>query len=411
MASLSDLSVASNQVAQQNNPEYAALNQIVQSRVIPFEGFSDFVHKAIEPEKQRQHARDMLSQQYKYNKKLADDDAKRGQDTYRRNLEDIYQLQLGGKEDVTKMDLNRLRQAIYDRNYDVTTNYGANGQFPLPGSNNISTPITRSANGEYSVPNMQQSSGIYGPQARISQLDIPTLNNSGRIGLEHLRQINKLYPYLSQTDEGRNFLMRLEHAINSNRDNMKALLPFLDEINSGNIPLVAPTREADLTPYKKMRTHEEDLDKYISNSPLNLFGLGRIGGYISTGTDEGVNDAIRTAMKYGYTPTRREEFDDDGMFSGFKRWIRNREEYNKANEYMENFKPTYKFMKERNIDPILPAQTDQYTQQIKTNIAKMLGLSSPQFVQVGRNNFGDLVFVADNQMFTVQDGVLYRMEP
>ena len=89
MASLSDLSVASNQVAQQNNPEYAALNQIVQSRVIPFEGFSDFVHKAIEPEKQRQHAKDMLSQQYKYNKKLADDDAKRGQDTYRRNLEDI----------------------------------------------------------------------------------------------------------------------------------------------------------------------------------------------------------------------------------------------------------------------------------------------------------------------------------
>lgn len=411
MASLSDLSVASNQVAQQNNPEYAALNQIVQSRVIPFEGFSDFVHKAIEPEKARQHAKDMLGQQYKYNKKLADDTAKRGQDNYRRNLEDIYQLQLGGKEDVTKMDLNRLRQAIYDRNYDVTTNYGADGQFPLPGANNISTPVTRFANGEYSVPNMQQSGGVYGPQARISLKDVPTLNDSGRIGLEHLLQINKLYPYLSQTNEGRNFLMRLEHAINTNRDNMKALLPFLDEINSGNIPLVAPTREADLTPYKKLRTHEEDLDKYISESPLNLFGLGGIGGYLSTGTDEGVNDAIRTAMKYGYTPTRREEFDDGGMFAGFKRWIRNREEYNKANEYMENFKPTYKFMKERNIDPILPAQTDQYTQQIKTNIAKMLGLSSPQFVQVGRNNFGDLIFVADNQMFTIQDGVLYRMEP
>lgn len=86
MASLSDLSAVSNQIAQQNNPEYAALNQLVQSRVIPYEGFGKFVHETIEPERNRQHQKDMLEQQYKYNKKLnADNELRQLNDELKRN--------------------------------------------------------------------------------------------------------------------------------------------------------------------------------------------------------------------------------------------------------------------------------------------------------------------------------------
>lgn len=86
MASLSDLAAVSNQVAQQNNPEYAALNQIVQSRVMPFEGFGKFVQETLEPERNRQHQKQLQDQNFKNQQKLqADNELRQLNDELKRN--------------------------------------------------------------------------------------------------------------------------------------------------------------------------------------------------------------------------------------------------------------------------------------------------------------------------------------
>ena len=95
MASLSDLAVQSNAVAQQNNPEFAALNTIVQSRTMPFNGFGEFIRNTLEPERNRQHQKQLLEQQFKNQRQL---DA----DTYRRSLEHTADLQ-GINADYSKM--------------------------------------------------------------------------------------------------------------------------------------------------------------------------------------------------------------------------------------------------------------------------------------------------------------------
>ena len=66
MASLAEMAAQSNQIAQQNNPNFAALNTIVQGRTIPLNGFSDFLQKTIEPAKQRRHeaSENLLNRQH-----------------------------------------------------------------------------------------------------------------------------------------------------------------------------------------------------------------------------------------------------------------------------------------------------------------------------------------------------------
>lgn len=86
MVSLSDLAAQSNAIAQQNNPEFAALNTIVQSRVIPFEGFGKFVQETLEPERNRQHQKQLLEQQFKNQQKLqADNELRQLNDELKRN--------------------------------------------------------------------------------------------------------------------------------------------------------------------------------------------------------------------------------------------------------------------------------------------------------------------------------------
>lgn len=86
MASLADLAAQSNQVAQQNNPEFAALNAIVQSRVIPYEGFGKFVQETLEPERNRQHQKQLQDQEFKNQQKLqADNELRQLNDELKRN--------------------------------------------------------------------------------------------------------------------------------------------------------------------------------------------------------------------------------------------------------------------------------------------------------------------------------------
>lgn len=402
MASLSDLSVASNQIAQQNNPEYAALNQIVQSRVMPYEGFGKFVQETLEPEKKRQHDKDLLGQQYKYNKKLNDDAAKRDADKYRRKLEDMYLLQYGGLRDVKTMDNDALRIAINARQQQqlVKNPYTASP-----------TSTVSYENGQYTIPTMPQSGGIYDTNARMSNLDNAPLNKSGRLVVRDLYNANKIYPYLSQTNKGREFLARLETAIETNPDDPRALLPFLKELQTGNIPLTPEIRDYDNTPYKELKTHEELVEKAVENDVFGSIPTSAFGRFVASGTRLGAEDAEREAMKYGYVPKRQKEVEGDGIFDNIKRWFSNRKRYSAANEYMENFEPTYDFMMEKDIRPIQTPPTDQYTSAIKATIAKSLGLPSRNLVQAGIDPEGNLIFVANGQLFTVDDnGFVYRME-
>lgn len=86
MANLSDLAAQSNTIAQQNNPEFAALNTIIQSRVIPYEGFGKFVQDTLEPERNRQHQKQLQDQEFKNQQKLrADDELRQLNDELKRN--------------------------------------------------------------------------------------------------------------------------------------------------------------------------------------------------------------------------------------------------------------------------------------------------------------------------------------
>lgn len=86
MANLSDLAVQSNAVAQQNNPEFAALNTIVQSRVMPFQNLGEFVQNTLEPERNRQHQKQLQDKAFKNQQKLlANDELRQLNDELKRN--------------------------------------------------------------------------------------------------------------------------------------------------------------------------------------------------------------------------------------------------------------------------------------------------------------------------------------
>lgn len=86
MASLADLAAQSNAIAQQNNPEFAALNTIVQSRVMPFQNLGEFVQNTLEPERNRQHQKQLQDQAFKNQQKLqADNELRQLNDELKRN--------------------------------------------------------------------------------------------------------------------------------------------------------------------------------------------------------------------------------------------------------------------------------------------------------------------------------------
>jgi hypothetical protein len=105
------------------------------------------------------------------------------------------------------------------------------------------------------------------------------------------------------------------------------------------------------------------------------------------------------AARYGYIPTRREE--NTGIFKPFKDWADNHSRVEAANEYLDKFKETYKFMKERGIEPIQTSPNDQVTESYKEQLARRLELPSTQFIQTGVDGFGQLTLVVDGKLFIV----------
>ena len=150
MANLSDLAVQSNSIAQQNNPEFAALNTIVQSRVMPFQNLGEFVQNTLEPERNRQHQKQLQDKVFKNQQKLlANDELRQLNDELKRNG---YQP----VNDVTtaRQQLGRL----YEQN---TPEIGVQG---LPYANNPSgsgIPL-----GGVGAINQQTGAGISNPYAQ-----------------------------------------------------------------------------------------------------------------------------------------------------------------------------------------------------------------------------------------------------
>ena len=468
MASLAEMAAQSNQIAQQNNPNFAALNTLVQGRTIPLNGFSDFLQKTIEPAKQRRHeasenllnrqhtssenllnrqhqsaeneqnrrhnldlenlrnklAKDLENYRHNNNKELVnlrhdndlvlndrnqkdmlerlilqhrlglddkDYDAKRQDELHSRQLKEQY-AGSGGLDDPTQMDDIELQRRLYTLN--------------RPQTNTQTTPAL----------DFSKVSDGSSPESTLpkqpSILDLPTYNKSGSVTVDNLLKIGQLYPYLYETPKGRDFMDRVVQTYNNNPDNRLALVPLLKEIQSGKIPLMAPIKEADRTPYPELQTPSEETNAKINMSWKNLGPIGRIGSYFAEGSPEAANVAKNAAMKYGYAPEREIARNYNGLLGAAKKWLHNKEIVEKANNYIEQFKPIYKYLQQKNMKRVNISPNDQVNQQARIIIANMLGLSSPFDVQVFRGNYGPLTFVADGQMFEVgENGEVFKVEP
>lgn len=399
MTSLSDLAAQSNQIAQQNNPEFAALNTIVQSRVMPYEGFGKFVQETLEPERNRKHQTQLLDQQFRHQKQLQDELFKHQQkldaDNYRRSLEHAADLQ-GINADFSTMTDSDLRRGIFAQMVKQNSQNPA----PLPqfGNMNGGQVIEKQASGNNFNP---QGNSL----ARTNITDTPPMNASGRISNEaDLLNINKIYPHLSRTPEGRDFLRRVEQTHNANPYNLGALTPLLQELQAGSLELVPQNRTIDRSPYKGLKT-STDLawdtvqgdNSWVRNvimAPGNAIGIG-----LANLTDVGANATESEAAKHGYIPPRRQE--NTGLLKPVKDWIDNYSRVNAANEYMEKFKETYKLMKERGIKPLQTSPHDQVTESYKEQLALRLELPSTQFIKTGIDGFGRLTLVVDGRLFIV----------
>ena len=324
MTSLADLAAQSNAIAQQNNPEFAALNTIVQSRVMPFQNLGEFVQSTLEPERNRQHQKQLLDQQFKNEQKLA-------ADKYRHSLEHEADLQ-GINADYSKMSDSDIRRGLFAQMVKQTPQNSA----PLPQFSNMDGGNVIEKQGFWSKLNPFGNN-----QARTSGTDVPTMNASGRIAEKDLININKLYPHLSRTEQGRDFLRRVENTYNQNPYDLGALTPLLKEFQSGSLELVPQNRTIDRTPYKGLQNSTDQAwntvqgdSPWLQNlimSPGHAIGIG-----LANLTDSGAKSAEIEAARYGYMPPRREE--NTGIFKPFKDWIDNHDRVEAANEYLDNFK-------------------------------------------------------------------------
>lgn len=464
MASLAEMAAQSNQIAQQNNPNFAALNTIVQGRAIPLNGFSDFLQKTIEPARQRQHeasenllnrqhtssenllnrqhlsaeneqnrrhnialensrnslAKDLETFRHNYNKDLLklqhsntlaindrsqndmlerlafqhrldlnnkDYDAKRKDELYRRALEEQY-YGLGGYKNVSDMSNEELQQ----RNYTL----GQRQQQSNPTTS--SAPNFSKASENSSDPS---SSTIH---SQPSTLDLPPLNVSGRITVDDLLQISQRYPYLSQTKEGRDFLNRLEQTINNNPEDRSALEPFLKELQSGKIPLVAPITKADQTPYKPLQPIDEQIASNITNSmPFGWAVPNWAMRSLINGTDFGVNALKNQVNDLGFYFPRQQEKNYDGLFGGVSRAYDNYTQANTYKDLIEEYEPIYDYIKQNDMKRIQISPNDQINNYAKKAIAQRVGLPDPFYVQAYTDHYGNITFIANGQMFEVDN--------
>ena len=153
MASLADLATQSNAVSQQNNPEFAALNTIIQSRVMPFQNLGEFVQNTLEPERNRKHQKEIQAQAFKNQQKLqAANELRQLNDELKRN----------GYQPVNSITTARQQLGrLYEQN---TPEIGIQG---LPYANNPSgSGMPLGGIGGSSIINQQTGSGLINPFAQ-----------------------------------------------------------------------------------------------------------------------------------------------------------------------------------------------------------------------------------------------------
>lgn len=310
------------------------------------------------------------------------------------NLNRIYYGQLGGKRaDFINLPEHEKLKAIYDRGLEFNRLNGEDS----------------GTSGSYSVPNMSQVGqviGKNGTNARTNITDLPTMNASGRLSLENLRDINKMYPYLSSTNEGRDYLARLEQAYNANPDNLAALQPFLDEARSGRIPLVAPIGQKVADTYKKPQTFDESVMENLPWYGYAGYPLARLMATLQGNTDDYATLSENAARKMGFVPPRREEV-GNGLFSFIKRWKQNRARTDAANKYVAENRDKYTSdILQQGYDPIQTNTNDQVMQQHKVDIAQYIQNTynepvKSQDIQVSRDADGSLILTAMGHNFKV----------
>lgn len=389
--------LAAAQVANQHNPEFAALNSITASYA---DGPITAAMAQMELDDKFGGLKGAIRQKQLERKWRKGDKAAEKQD----NLNRIYYGQLGGKRsDFINLPEHEKLKAIYDRGLEF--NRLNNGESYTYGNN--------------PVPNMSQVGQVIGKDGtntRTNITDLPTMNASGRLALENLRDINKMYPYLSSTNEGRDYLARLEQAYNANPDNLAALQPFLDEARSGKIPLVAPIGQKVADTYKKPQTYDESIMENLPWYGYVGYPLARLMADLQSNTDDYATQSENAARKMGFVPPRREEV-GNGLFSFIERWKQNRARTKAANDYVENNRDNYvKNILQQGYDPMQTSVDDQVMQQNKLEVAQYIQNTynepiKSQDVQVAKDKDGNIILQAMGHIFYLGRDGFIREKP
>lgn len=464
MASLAEMAAQSNQIAQQNNPNFAALNTIIQGRTIPLNGFGDFLQKTIEPARQRRHEasenllnrqhtssenllnRQHLSAENEQNRRhnldlenLRNSLAKQLEADRHRNAIDLSErqhkntLEINDRSHGNQKDLLNLQHSLdlakkdYDKNTKnelyrlalIEQNRGLGGYRDLSNMSNDqilqsnytlgqrqqqSNPTTTSAPDFSKVSENSSDPSSSTNYKQSSSLDLPPHNLSGRITVDDLLQISQRYPYLSQTKEGRAFLNRLEQAINNNPEDRSALEPFLKELQSGKIPLVAPITKADQTPYPELKPIDEQIVSSVKNSmPLGEIVPDFVISPIINGMDFTANAAKNQARDLGFYLPRQQEQNYNGFFGGIRKAWDNFTQINEIKDLIDEYRPIYNYIQQMDMKPVQISPNDQINNFAKKVIAQRVGLPDPLYVQAYRDHYGKLTFVANGQMFEVDN--------
>lgn len=460
MAGLSELLVQNDQIAQQNNPNFAALNAAVLGQFAPYEGFGEFVQKTLEPFRQRAHtsqenllnrqhtsSENLLSRQHDaaqndltrkhqalenklaHERTLARDAVLNTYNTARDNAAHGRALELNQKQhdynkdlykyqtDIEQQKQNNLRRLNLENMYvarggtkDPKTmtdlelqqaNYSLSNQ---PGS---TQPLQTNTG---AVPDFKENSttetGASGSDQGL--LINPPTSVGGSITVDDLPNLAEKYPYLSSTPEGRAFLAEVKAALINNRENIQALQPLVDRFNSGEFSLRPSIPEYTASFNVPKNSDKVRWKNSIGNWDLIIpdFIEDRIRYMIGN-----PNLTAAEAREYGISTPRQETQEYADNFIGYAQkgidnYIRNQladYNYKKAEQ-------AFKALGRMGAKQIDVSPNDNVLNEARRNISAKLGIYDPEAVLTFVDGNGSFVFTVNGHLFRMNNGLVYEVK-
>lgn len=467
MASLAEMAAQSNQIAQQNNPNFAALNTIIQGRTIPLNGFGDFLQKTIEPARQRRHeaSENLLNRQHTSSENLlnrqhlsAENEQNRRHnldlenlrnklakdlENYRHNYnKELVNLQHSNAVDLNSRnqnnELEKLGYQYYldlagkfhdERRQDDLHNRQVDDQYILLGGRNdpaTMTPLQKrqaiySLKNQPSTTQSSQTNIITVPDFKENRttetralstnqglLINPPTSVGGKITVQDLPNLATLYPNLSTTPEGRAFLSEVNEALITNRENIQALQPLVDRFNRGELPLLPPVPKY--------------TDFYSIPKDPNAVRLDKTLGTASTIVPDFAKKQIQFLL--GNPMLSRNEARKDGialprletkqyhknLWGDLQRMADNYELNKQLASRYEEAELAQHALGKMGASRFYVSPNDNVLNEARRAISDKLGIYDPEAVLTFVDGNGSFVFAVNGHIFRMNNGTVHEVE-